>query len=258
MDFFTGCLERRETRGCQDDATIIRAAPRRSPSPLSAPTRRLIAPDSARFVLYPDDRPDAPTEHDAPVEEFNWAAMLNVLTARPVMSDSDASQASTSSSSASSEGSGPSRSERYIPPPLTARGLATSAFTETHEAMIKEKKAVLAQLKRKEHEFARKLKKKEQIEIEVKHLQWKHKKAASTKNSLYKHDELNPDELRRMHSYDNAKKEGHKAAVTAALREVIELRDRVQEKTKVVQNALKSARGNGLPLHIDTDRHRRA
>ena len=124
--------------------------------------------------------------------------------------------------------------------------------------MIKEKKAVLAQLKRKEHEFARKLKKKEQIEIEVKHLQWKHKKAASTKNSLYKHDELNPAELRRMHSYDNAKKEGHKAAVTAALREVIELRDRVQEKTKVVQNALKSARGNGLPLHIDTDRHRRA
>ena len=81
MDFFTGCLERRETRGCQDDATIIRAAPRRSPSPLSAPTRRLIAPDSARFVLYPDDCPDAPTEHDTPVEEFNWAAMLNVLTA---------------------------------------------------------------------------------------------------------------------------------------------------------------------------------
>jgi hypothetical protein len=44
-------------------------------------TRRLIAPDSARFVLYPDDCPDAPTEHDTPVEEFNWAAMLNVLTA---------------------------------------------------------------------------------------------------------------------------------------------------------------------------------
>jgi hypothetical protein len=36
MDFFTGCLERRETRGCQDDATLIRAAPWRSPSPLSA------------------------------------------------------------------------------------------------------------------------------------------------------------------------------------------------------------------------------
>ena len=262
MDFFTGCFEWRETRGCQDDATIIRAAPRRSPSPLSAPTRRLIAPDSARFVLYPDDCPDPPTEHDArappaDVEEFNWAAMLNVLTARPVMSDSDASQASTFSSSASSEGSEPSRSERYIPQPLTARGLATSAFTETHEAMIKEKKAVLAQLKRKEHEFARKLKKKEQIELEVKHLQWKHKKAASTKNSLYKHDELNPAELRRMHSYDNAVKASHIAAITAARQEVIELRDRVQDQRKVVQHAMKSARGNGLPLHIDTDRHRR-
>jgi hypothetical protein len=251
MDFFTGCFERRETHGCQDDATIIRAVPRRSPSPLSAPTRRLIAPYPVRFVLYPDDCPDPPTEHDArappaDVEEFNWVAMLNVLTARPVMSDSDASQASTSSSSASSEGQ-----------PLTARGLATSAFTKTHEAMIKEKKAVLAQLKRKEHEFARKLKKKMQIELEVKHLQWKHKKAASTKYSLYKHDELNPAELRRMHSYDSAMKASHLAAVTAARQEVIELRNRVQDQRKVVQHAMKSARGNGLPLHIDTDRHRR-